>query len=234
MRYLINYQIFESKKNSEKSTVSKILEKEVQKFKRKWNIELDSKFTESEIKTISEALSYFKVKFLKNKIQRIIREDLGAVHGKWKETEKKRWMILNPRVFSFKRRWKDDDTDLPYAIFTIVHEVAHCIDHIERVSFSKEWQSISGWKKCDRDEKVPEGYTRYIEKRPGRAKPGSKKSTWIHKKDAEFCRKYTSKNPREDFADCLAFVILGLQDKLKGKQVEKKLEIVNRILKKVD
>ena len=143
-------------------------------------------------------------------------------------------MYLNPSIFNFKRRFKDEDTDIPYALFTVTHEIAHCIDHIERISYSKEWQSISGWKKCDIDDKIPDGYKRYIEKRPGRKIDGHKKSHWIHKEDAQFCRKYTSRNPREDFADCLAFAILGFSEKLKGETGKEKMKIIKQLLKKVD
>jgi len=73
-------------------------------------------------------------------------------------------MTLNPRIFNFKRRFKDEDTDIPYALFTVVHEIAHCVYHIEKVSFSKKWQAISGWKKCDINDKIPDGYKRYIKK----------------------------------------------------------------------
>jgi hypothetical protein len=61
----------------------------------------------------------------------------------------------------------------------------------------------------------------------------NKKSRWVYKEDADFCRKYTSKNPREDFADSLAFVILGFPEKLKGEQGQKKLDIIKDLLKKV-
>ncbi len=228
MRHLISFNLYESKDSSDKH------DKEIQKFKSKWGIELDPQFTLDEIEIISKGLSYYDTAFMKNKIQKIIRKDLGGVKGRWTDTPKKKWMTLNPKIFKYKRRWKDDDTDIPYALFTIVHEIAHCIDYIERVSFSKEWQSISGWKKCDTDERVPDGYKRYIERRPGREEAGPKKSNWIHREDADFCRKYTSRNPREDFADSLAFVILGFPQKLKGEDGKKKMEIIKRVLKKVD
>lgn len=234
MNIITKFKLFEDKINSEKFEPSKQVQKEILRFSDKWGIELDPHFTLLEIKVISQGLDYYDTKFIKDRIDRIIREDLGAVHGRWKDTKTKKWMYLNPSIFDFKRRWKNDQVDIPYALFTIVHEIAHCVDYIERVSFSKEWQSISGWKKCDRDEKVPEGWTRYVEKRPGRGKPGKKRSNWIHKTDADFCRKYTSKNPREDFADSLSFVILGFSDKLKGQGGLKKLQIINKLLKKVE
>lgn len=208
--------------------------KEVERFSRKWGIELDPEFEIDEINLISKALGYYNTDFIKNRIDKIIKKDLGAVRGRWIDTKTKKWMYLNPKIYKLKKRWKNDDVNLPYGLFTIVHEIAHCVDYIERISFSKEWQSISGWKKCDRDEKLPEGYDRYIEKRPGRAIPGQKKSNWIFKHGSDFCRKYSSKNPREDFADSLSFVILGLPEKLKGDGGKKKLEIIKKLLKKVD
>ena len=234
MRIITDFKLFEKKELKKEFEPSKEVQKEIDHFKKRWGIELDPHFTIKEISIISEGLGYYNTKFIKNKIQKIIRQDLGGVHGRWKDTEKKKWMTLNPRIFNFKRRWKDEDTNIPYALFTIVHEIAHCIDHLEKISFSKEWQAISGWKKCDINDKIPDGYKRYIEKRPGRKIAGNKKSAWIYKEDSDFCRKYTSRNPREDFADSLAFVILGFPEKLKGEGGKKKLEIIKDLLKKVD
>ena len=73
-----------------------------------------------------------------------------------------------------KKEFKDGIKDIPYKVFVIVHEIGHCVDHLDKVSFSKKWQAISGWKKCDRDKKIPEGYKRYIEKRKGRELAGPK------------------------------------------------------------
>jgi len=233
MNIITKFHLFEKKEEKEFKP-SEEVQKEVLRFEKRWGIDLDPHFTIKEIEVISEGLEYYNTKFIKNRIDKIIREDLGGVHGRWKDTPKKKWMTLNPRIFNFKRRFKDEDTDIPYALFTIVHEVAHCIDHIEKISFSKKWQAISGWKKCDINDKIPDGYKRYIEKRPGRKLAGHKKSGWIYKEDAEFCRKYTSRNPREDFADCLAFVMLGFPEKLKGEFGKKKMEIIKELLKRVD
>lgn len=233
---ITNFKLFEKKEieKEQKFQPSSEVQKEVDRFERRWEIKLDPRFTMKEIEIISEGLEYYNTKFIKSRIDRIIRKDLGGVHGRWKNTETKKWMTLNPRIFNFKRRWKDEDTDIPYALFTVVHEIAHCVDHLEKISFSKKWQAISGWKKCDINDRIPEGYKRYIEKRPGRKLAGHKKSGWIYKEGSDFCRKYTSRNPREDFADCLAFVILGFEEKLKGEGGLKKLEIIKQLLKKID
>jgi hypothetical protein len=233
---ITNFRIFEKKEieKEQKFQPSSEVQKEVDRFETRWEIKLDPRFTMKEIEIISEGLEYYNTKFIKSRIDRIIRKDLGGVHGRWKNTETKKWMTLNPRIFNFKRRWKDEDTDIPYALFTVVHEIAHCVDYLEKISFSKKWQAISGWKKCDINDRIPEGYKRYIEKRPGRKLTGHKKSGWIYKEGSDFCRKYTSRNPREDFADCLAFVILGFEEKLKGEGGLKKLEIIKQLLKKID
>jgi hypothetical protein len=232
MRYLTPFLIFEKK---EDINISDAKQKLISKFKSKWGIELDPKFDTEDINTIIKGLEFYNTKFIKNRIDKIIYDDtLNGVHGRWKDTPKKKWMTLNPRIFKFKRKWKEGGISIPYPVFTVVHEIAHCIDHIERISYSKEWQSISGWKKCDINEKVPDGYVRYIEKRKGRQKAGHKKSNWIHKEGADFCRKYTSRNPREDFADCLAFAILGIENKFQSEGGEKKMEILKKLLKKVD
>ena len=152
------------------------------------------------------------------------KEITKDTYNKLSETEK----------IEFKKEFENGVKDVPYKLFVLVHEIGHCIDHIEKVSYSREWKAISGWKKLDRRANVPEGYVRYEEKRKGREVAGHKLSNWIHKEDADFCRKYTSRNPREDFADCLAFVILGFPEKLKGEWGKKKMEIIKELLKKVD
>jgi len=209
-------------------------EKMIEEFEKEFDTILDPKFEISQIKLLRKAFKHFNKKFIKNKIDKIILDDMGGVHGKWKETPKERDMVLNPRIFDFKREFKNDPMDIPYKEFVIVHEIGHCIDHIEKVSYSKKWQSISGWKRCDRDKKIPDGYIRYIEERPGREKAGPKKSNWIHKEDADFCRKYSSRNPREDFADSFAFAVFKDYKKFNSSGCKEKLEIVKKVLCEID
>jgi hypothetical protein len=229
MKHLKNFQLFESKE--EKLTKSQEM---IISFKEKFGTELDPKFEVSQIKLIEKAFNTFDNKFIKNKIDKIILKDLGGVHGRWHDSEKKKEMTLNPSIFEFKKEFENGVKDVPYKLFVLIHEIGHCIDHIERTSYSKEWQAISGWKKLDRRSNVPDGYIRYEEKRKGREIAGPKKSNWIHKEDATFCRKYTSRNPREDFADCFAFGVFGAWDRFKGEGGKKKMEIIKKILKKVD
>lgn len=230
MKYLKNFQLFESKEDKPTKKAQELIDA----FKKKYGTELDEKFDTSEIKLIEDAFELFDKKFIKNKIKKIILEDLGGVHGRWSESKVKRQMTLNPSIFKFIKKFEHGTKDVPYKEFVIVHEIGHCVDHIERVSFSKTWQAISGWKRWDREKEVPEGYVRYVEDRKGREIAGPKKSNWIHKKDADFCRKYTSRNPREDFADCFAHGVFGLWDRFKGEGGEKKMAIIKAVLKKVD
>jgi len=229
MKHLKKFSIFESKE--EKLTKAQQM---IISFKDKFGTELDDKFEVNQIKLIEKAFDTFDKKFIKNKIDKIILKDLGGVHGRWHDSPKKKQMTLNPSIFEFKKEFENGVKDVPYKLFVLIHEIGHCIDHIERTSYSKEWQSISGWKKLDRRANVPEGYTRYVEERKGREIAGPKKSNWIHKEDATFCRKYTSRNPREDFADCFAFGVFGAWDRFKGEGGKKKMEIIKKILKKVD
>jgi len=229
MKHLKNFSIFESKK--EKLTKAQEM---IISFKEKFGTDLDEKFEVSQIKLIEKAFDTFDKKFIKNKIDKIILKDLGGVHGRWHDSEKRKEMTLNPSIFKFKKEFENGVKDVPYKLFVLIHEIGHCIDHIERTSYSKEWQAISGWKRLDRRSNVPEGYTRYVEKRKGREIAGPKKSNWIHKEDASFCRKYTSRNPREDFADCFAFGVFSAWDRFTGEGGKKKMEIIKKILKKVD
>ena len=230
MKHLIDFKIFE-KKEVVKKTKAQVM---IEDFKKDFGTELDEKFEVDQIKLLIKCFSFFNKKFIKNKIHKIDLEDLGGVHGKWKDTPKKQQMVLNPSIFKFKKDFENGTHDVPYKIFVIVHEIGHCIDHIEKVSFSKSWQAISGWKRCERDEVIPKGYDRYIEKRPGRQKAGLKKSNWVHKEDADFCRKYSSRNPREDFADAFAFAVFKVWGKFKGDGGKKKMDIVKKVLCEID
>jgi hypothetical protein len=227
MKYLKYFFIFESKTKTKTETL-------IDKFEKDYGTELIGDFQISQINLLNKAFALFEKSFIKNKIHKITLKDLGGVHGRWKDTETKKEMTLNPSIFKFKREFENGTNDLPYQLFVLVHEIGHCIDHIEKISFSKKWQAISGWKKCDRNEKVPKGYKRYIEKRKGREVAGPKKSNWIYKEDSDFIRKYTSRNPREDFADSFAFGVFGHWHRFKGEGGQKKMEIIKKLLKKID
>ena len=220
MKYLKEFCVFESKTNP------------LEDFKKKFGTTLDEKFTPTQVKLLEKAFSLFKKKFIKGKITKIKLEDLGGVHGRW--TNDRKFMTLNPSIFNFTKKFKDNGFEVDYKLFVIVHEIGHCLDHIEGISTSSDWKSISGWKKCPIDKKIPEGWKRYVEKRKGREKAGHKKSDWIHKEDAEFCRKYSSRNPKEDFADCFAFATFKQFHKFKGELGKKKLDIIKKLIKEVE
>jgi len=204
----------------------------IKEFKEKWGTKLDPKFESNQIDLIDEAFSLFDKDFIKGKVKSIVLKDMGGVHGKWSD-RKNHQMTINPRIFNFKRLLHHDEQRIPYNLFIIVHELGHCIDHIEKISFESEWKKISKWKTCDIDERVPKGFKRYIEKRKGREEAGHKKSNWIHDESAHFCRKYSSRSPREDFADSFAFSTFGVLEKFHGKDGKKKQEIINRLLKEI-
>lgn len=228
MRHIASFRLFE-KKEQQKAKALKMIED----FKEEFGTELDENFTVAQIGLLKKAFRHFDKKFLKNKIHSIAMDDLGGVHGRWKETPKKKQMTLNPSIFDFKKEFENGIDDIPYQEFVIVHEIGHCVDHIEKISFSKKWQAISGWKKCDINDVIPEGYDRYIEKRKGREAAGSKKSGWVYKEGSKFCRKYSSRNPREDFADSFAFAVFKCHSKFEGDAGKEKLAIVKKVLEQV-
>ena len=186
MKHLKDFILFEAKKSKS--------EEMIEDFKKEYGVELDSNFEVSQIKLLNKAFSYFDKKFIKNKIDKIVLKDLGGVHGRWSDNPKTKQMTLNPSIFTFKKEFENGVKDVPYKLFVLVHEIGHCIDHIEKVSFSRTWQAISGWKRCDRDKVVPDGYVRYIEKRKGREIAGPKKSNWVYKEGSDFW------NPHEHIA----------------------------------
>ena len=150
----------------------------------------------------------------------------------WKDGVSANRCILKCGIFDFKKEFENGIDDIPYKEFIIVHEMGHCIDHIEKVSFSKKWQSISGWKKCDIDGAVPEGYDRFIRKKRKNS-PDPKRSGWIYKEGSKFCRRYSSRNPREDFADSFAFAVFKCYSKFEGEQGKEKLDIVKKVLDQI-
>lgn len=204
---------------------------EVESFEKDFGTQMDPDVTRHQLEIIRKCFERFDRKFIKGKIRRILFKDLGGVRAQWRNED--RLFRLNTRVFEFKKRFNAGGRDIPYIEFCITHEICHCIDYLKRVSFGREWRSISGWKKCGRDEAVPEGYFRYVETRPGRQRAGEKKSDWISKKGSTFCRKYSSRNPREDFADFLAFAVLGIVGDFDTDQGRRKMAIVKSVLKSV-
>lgn len=230
MRYLSYFKVFEKTKETEKNKIDELVEK----FKKDYGTKLEGELTIPRIMFLFETFKLFDKSFIRNKIPKIIYKDIGNTHGTWHQTSSKKEMTLNPKIFHLKKDFENGDNDLPYELFILVHEIGHCIDHVEKISFSKEWQAISGWKRCGRHERIPDGYDRYIERRPGKGKPGRKKSEWVYKEDADFIRAYTAKNPREDFADSFAFGVFGHWHRFKGEGGKKKMEIIKRLLKKID
>ena len=227
MRHIADFRLFEKKEQEKKTKALQMIED----FKEEFGTELDENFTVAQIELLKKAFRHFDKKFLKNKVQKIMLDEI-EVHGRWKDTPKKKHMTLSPRIFEFTKEFENGIDDIPYKEFIIVHEMGHCIDHIEKVSFSKKWQSISGWKKLEIDKAVPEGYGRFVRKKR-KDSPDPKRSTWIYKEGSKFCRRYSSKSPREDFADSFAFAVFKCHSKFEGDQGKEKLAIVKDVLEQV-
>ena len=230
LRYLSNVEI-EVIDDIKESVSVKASDDKVNDFEKDFGTQLDPDVTNHQLDVLRRCFERFDRKFIKGKIRRILFKNLGGVRAQWRNED--RLFRLNPRVFEFKKRFKSGNVEIPYIEFCITHEICHCVDYLKRVSFGDEWRSISGWKKCSIDEDVPEGYFRYVETRPGREKVGNRKSEWISKEGSTFCRKYSSRNPREDFADFLAYAVLKIDGKFDTEQGKRKQEIVKKVLKSV-
>lgn len=204
------------------------LEGLIVKVEKAYSLKIEGEPTLLHMRSLEKCLGLFERKFIVNKIDLIDFVRMKS-RGQWEQ--KKKTMRINPKIFEYRKRFRFGSVDIPYYEFCIIHEIGHCVDYIKRVSFGSEWRSISGWRKCERDERIPEGYVRYIEKRPGRT--GPKKSDWVSREGSDFCRKYSGKNPKEDFADCLAFAILGLNNQFDSVELKRKFEIVKSVLKTV-
>ena len=82
-------------------------------------LKLDEKFEVGQIKLIEKAFDTFDKKFIKNKIDKIILKDLGGVHGRWHDSEKRKEMTLNPSIFKFKKEFENGVKDVPYKLFVL-------------------------------------------------------------------------------------------------------------------
>ena len=141
MKHLKSYKIFEKKESKDQSKAEKMIED----FKEKYGTELDKNMSVEQIEIIERAYKFYKQKWIKGKVDIIKLKDLGGVHGRWRDEPKLKKMTLNPSIFKFKRKIDGND-DIPYGLFTIVHEIAHCVDHQLKVSFSIESYDRNTWK----------------------------------------------------------------------------------------
>ena len=85
MKHIADFRLFEKKEQEKKTKALQMIED----FKEEFGTELDENFTVAQIKLLQKAFRHFDKKFLKNKVHKIMLEDLGGVHGRWKDTPKK-------------------------------------------------------------------------------------------------------------------------------------------------
>ena len=68
MNIITKFHLFEKKESQKEFEPSKEVQKEVDRFMKKWEIKLDPHFTIKEINVISEGLDYYNTKFIKSRI----------------------------------------------------------------------------------------------------------------------------------------------------------------------
>jgi len=206
--------------------------KKVKSFEKKYGVELPEEITKSQLEVIEKAFSYLPTKIIKGHIKKITIKDITPVRGRYiRKNKKSGEIILNPKIFNYKIYFNVDGKKIPRKIFTIVHEIGHMMDHLHGITSKKKWKDLSGWKELDLDKKVPKTHERYVEKQIGRFvdREGHKKSNWIHKKDIEFARRYSSRNPSEDFADLFTFIVFGKKFDFE-KEGQEKIKIIKDLL----
>jgi hypothetical protein len=90
---------------------------------------------------------------------------------------------------------------------TLIHEYGHAIDkEYGELSIKDAWLRLSGW-----SEKPGPGLERLRIKEKGAPELVGE---WYHDQKAEFTRFYGGRNPWDDMADCIAFYLCGLKDKV--------------------
>ena len=147
-------------------------------------------------------------------ISRIEVADLGGKHGSYSPDDGV--LTLSSRLF-----WGDNVHQMmhidyegncpaisePYcsrALHTVIHEYIHAIGEATGTDTTPRWLALSGWEQTWKD---GQGTGRYYERRPGWGEQGG--SPWRYRKGSWFCREYSSKSPREDYADCGTHIALG-------------------------
>ena len=116
MRHILNFMLFEKKENEKVENTEKAIQM-IEDFKKDFGTELDERFSTEQINLLRKAFGHFNKKFLKNKVQKIVLDDLGCVHGRWHDTPKKKHMTLNPSIFDFKKEFENGADDIPYKEF---------------------------------------------------------------------------------------------------------------------
>jgi hypothetical protein len=141
-------------------------------------------------------------------------------HGYWNPNDKS--VTLNVNIF-----YEPDETPdfiskntgffVSRPIQTLYHEFAHSADSAMGtngvdLSSQPEWMELSGWSKTYKP-----GLKRLVIEEPGM--PRVVGELYYEPSKAGFPRFYAARNNYDDFADCFAFYIAGLQDTLpKSKQ----------------
>ena len=141
-------------------------------------------------------------------------EDLGSVHGSYSPEEG--LITLSTRLFTGVDAWElltidqhgmspaQDPVYCSRALHTATHETLHAIGYATGLDGSSAWIALSGWEETWEDR---QSTGRYFERRPGWGDQGG--SPWAYRKGTWFCREYSSKSPKEDFADCGTHIALG-------------------------
>jgi len=210
--------------------INESLSSDTLKFEKKYSIKLDKTIALEYLDVLNKIFNLFDLAYINSIFSKITFLNLGAIHGEYDPYSKA--LIINPKIFKYKKHYGTKDNKYPSYIHTIIHEIGHAIDNY-KLSLSPDWLAISDWKKHSIENQVPNEYLRYTEKRIGRTTDNLKLDTsdWIYKKNSSFAREYSKKSPMEDFADSFSFVILGFDDKFKGDTGQLKLKYIKNILK---
>jgi len=195
-------------------------------MKKLYGVKLEGKVTNTRARTLFNVLAFFEEPFIRQMLRTVEIKDLGPIHGRWRDKARK--MELNEDVFTSREHYGGGHlSKVTETVHVILHEFIHALDEHFGFSKSKKWLGFSGWVNSPKE--VPEGYARYEERRPGwRKLKNITRSNWVHKKDADFVRRYASRNPYEDFTEHLTFYIMGLVRKFKGNGGKKKLAFVRK------
>jgi hypothetical protein len=143
-------------------------------------------------------------------------------HGYYSEADKS--ITLNTDIFVSPDQ-PDDFYDfrgyfISRPVQTLYHELGHAFDAVkDGLSLKPEWLSLSGWSK-----EPKEGLKRLIINEKDSPKIIGE---WYYDPSAGFTRFYGKRSPHEDLADCFAFYIANMKQKIPSN----KNDFFNNLLK---
>ena len=184
-------------------------------FKAQYNIKLDKTIDYETAKKIHTVIEKLPTRIFKDEITIELKKLPPEKYGKYLDEENK--ILLDENVFS-QDLFITPERKVNLGQKVLIHELAHRIDHIFMISQTDTWRKLSGWtKEKDPPETVKSRYNMNGVWHIGK---------WYYKNTATFISDYASRNPKEDFAESMAYYLLDQVDLFKVKNCTDKSDFI--------